>query len=301
MENNPTPPDNTLYQYRPPKQWAFDNLQKGAVYFGAPRNFNDPHDFRTPAYQKLEDGDVHDFLGEHKIDISTQNKIPALKQAIASASASADLPNNMTDGQLRGFLNGVGMRDIPTGDTFVAIKEVLAHILDRQFTDILIVERNMSGVSCFSEHKDNALMWSRYAGNDKGFCLKFDARELEKSIGTRFFQVQYSSELPECNLFAVEPKNYSKEYAKYLAYKSPYWSYEKEWRAFKRSAGAVPYGKAALESVYLGAAADERTKALIYAIVKREYGHAKVFEAKRSDHKPAVVGFERYHPTVIAV
>lgn len=38
----------TLYQYRPPEEWAFRNLREHILYFGAPRKFNDPYDFRIP-------------------------------------------------------------------------------------------------------------------------------------------------------------------------------------------------------------------------------------------------------------
>lgn len=37
-------PPKILYQYRPPEAWAFDNLRERVLYFGAPRNFNDPYD-----------------------------------------------------------------------------------------------------------------------------------------------------------------------------------------------------------------------------------------------------------------
>ena len=308
MENNPTPPDNTLYQYRPPKQWAFDNFQERVVYFGAPRNFNDPHDFR-PLDIKWSNEKARDFLKNEGIDDSPQNKMPALKKVLAGLTPG--VPEGMTDEGLCVHLNDTGMLDIPQGDTVVAVKKMLTHLSKRAFTDLFIVEHNMSGVSCFSEHKDNALMWSRYAGEDKGFCLEFDAsvlipplhKKTSESLdgAIRFRRVEYPPCTPKCDPLTWKEGERNERFADFLSQKSPYWSYEKEWRGFRKYAGAEPYGKTALKNVYLGAAADERTKALVYAIVKREYGHAKVFEAKRSDHKPAVVDFERYHPTVCRI
>ena len=291
MDNNPTPPDNTLYQYRPPKQWAFDNLQKGVVYFGAPRNFNDPHDFHTPARIDLSDNDARSLLASVGADDSPQNKMQALRKVLAGMLDSPD----MTEEQLRGELKSRGMRGIPQGCTLAAVKEIVEYVFNRTLKDILVVERNVSGVTCFTERNDNLLMWSRYADNDKGFCLGFNARDLEASIDTMFFPVKYTSALPECNFPTLLREEYDVQYAKFLAHKSPYWSNEKEWRFFKQSAGAAPYDKKALKSVYLGAAADKRTKELVYAIVRRKYGRTKIFEAKRSDKEPAVV-FNLYHP-----
>lgn len=47
MSNESQKP-SILFQYRPPKEWAFSNLRKQVFYFGAPRNFNDPYDIRFP-------------------------------------------------------------------------------------------------------------------------------------------------------------------------------------------------------------------------------------------------------------
>ena len=51
MESTPqqTKPQ-ILFQYRPPEDWALRNLRNRAIYLGAPANFNDPYDCRTPLY-----------------------------------------------------------------------------------------------------------------------------------------------------------------------------------------------------------------------------------------------------------
>lgn len=37
-----------LYQYRPPKEWAFGNLNRRVMYFSPPQKFNDPYDIGVP-------------------------------------------------------------------------------------------------------------------------------------------------------------------------------------------------------------------------------------------------------------
>lgn len=57
MENQPVKP-SLLFQYRPPKVWAFGNLNRRVLYFNSPMNFNDPHDFRyPPSWRNMTDED----------------------------------------------------------------------------------------------------------------------------------------------------------------------------------------------------------------------------------------------------
>lgn len=107
---------------------------------------------------------------------------------------------------------------------------------------------NTIKVSCFSEVSDDILMWSHYADNHKGICLKFKTQSLplngfeamffqkkdfaEENLGlefksTIFYQVKYSDKM-------LSPLNYLKfeldQVQNFFLTKSVHWSYEKEWR-----------------------------------------------------------------------
>ena len=64
MENKP----KVLYQYRPPKKWAFRNLRWRSLYFNAPWNFNDPYDFLYPSSLHNMTGEDFDFLKDYYED-----------------------------------------------------------------------------------------------------------------------------------------------------------------------------------------------------------------------------------------
>lgn len=66
MENAFTPPENTLYQYRPPKGWAYENLCQRVLYLGPPADFNDPYDcFLPPALRHLSRDEKVAYLRKH--------------------------------------------------------------------------------------------------------------------------------------------------------------------------------------------------------------------------------------------
>ena len=85
-------------------------------------------------------------------------------------------------------------------------------------------EKNV-GMCCFSEYPDNILMWSHYANNHTGICLKFF------NNSNAFFKyaqkVHYSRKYPKKNYFSVNDNNY---YKYSLLTKAVQWKYEKEWR-----------------------------------------------------------------------
>ena len=47
-------------------------------------------------------------------------------------------------------------------------------VLERFQDRCMPVENSKSGVTCFSEERDNIIMWSHYANSHKGICLGFD-------------------------------------------------------------------------------------------------------------------------------
>jgi hypothetical protein len=76
-------------------------------------------------------------------------------------------------------------------------------------------------VVCFTEDGNNPLMWSHYALNHTGVCLRFEPAkdsEFEKAL----CPVTYSDEL-------IEARNTS-DFAKCLLTKLDTWAIEKEWR-----------------------------------------------------------------------
>jgi len=84
-----------------------------------------------------------------------------------------------------------------------------------------------SGVCCFSEKKDSILLWSHYADNHKGICVKFK-KDIE-DIATMTGKVQYRKKYERASFF-----DQSGVCVYHLVFtKSNEWKYENEIRCLR--------------------------------------------------------------------
>ncbi len=135
--------------------------------------------------------------------------------------------------------------DIGVAATFTAEElSVLERLQDR----FMPVENSKSGVTCFSEERDNIIMWSHYANSHKGLCLGFDITENSKigdfldetivadtygsTVSTpcnvpctgKIYKINYNETRPQLIIGKKEPQT------EFLEVKFIQWAYEKEWR-----------------------------------------------------------------------
>lgn len=93
---------------------------------------------------------------------------------------------------------------------------------EERIRNIIKAEIAHFGVVSFSTDEDNVLLWSHYADNHKGLCLKFN---LPFDIPENLFKVEYANKLPHFDL--ANNTNYRQA----LTTKALSWKYENEWRA----------------------------------------------------------------------
>jgi hypothetical protein len=87
------------------------------------------------------------------------------------------------------------------------------------------------GILCFSQSKDNLLLWSHYANSHQGCCLEFNRfTHFLKDV----LPVQYETEYPTVNF--VSATDLEQATITFLT-KAESWSYEKEWRLVEHTNG----------------------------------------------------------------
>jgi len=108
------------------------------------------------------------------------------------------------------------------------------------------------GVSCFSETRDDLLMWTHYAGNHAGICVAYSSKKLEAGLSddVSLVRLGYGDAPP---LVSSSEAQYADRAArKILSQKKLNWSYEREWRVLG-PVGKVPIGGSlAVTDVYFG-------------------------------------------------
>ena len=230
----------SLFKYFTEKR--IDLLQNGLIRFTQPEEFNDPFEvfpyFKSMASTDLIDNEANTFDSEpnyyEKIleeillqDNQFQSLPPqgqALKRSLYKERLKILKPEMAF--QVKSLFSSAMKFE-------GAIKPIMLETIRKSI--------NISfGILCFTEKKDNLLMWSHYANSHRGFVLEFkpkhsyfDRRKKKTQIAEHLKKVRYSIKRPE---FVFFDNNLSQEQmvdnwvGNFIWVKSEHWEYEKEWR-----------------------------------------------------------------------
>ncbi len=215
-----TPP-KYIYRYQPPTIYALSNLSEAKLWFSDPASFNDPFDCLSDS-----------IIASCEAGLKTMDAPTALEIAMG---VSHDIPEALTalSSKTEGEIIRVATNAIRIGMTQAILKK--------------------RGVCCFSENRDDLLMWAHYADSHRGFCLEFDTSFAPFSEQNRFRPIDYRVTLPALDLKRLAERDHD-QLLEFLHTKASCWKYEREWRALHREPNTkFGYDRAALNSIYFGA------------------------------------------------
>lgn len=158
-------------------------------------------------------------------------------------------------------------------------------------------------VTCLSERMDSPLMWSHYANKHFGFCLEYDfthtmvKRYPDLNMAKiMLLPVIYSEKRPLLSRVLTNSKimlPYYKtgkmpmavvESIVYgLLFKSPDWSYEREWRIIGMDMDKPTMKLPSARKVFLGANMEESAKARVIEIARKK--HIPVYQMMLSSDR----------------
>jgi hypothetical protein len=237
----------TIFKYEPFSTQSLLNLKSQSVYFGSPRNFNDPYDCAITA-----------TVGE-----PTKEE---LQKALEHYFSAADIPPEMK----------TAMAKMPPEEMkaqlFRGATQALAVARDNFLTD--------NGVTCFSETNHDLLMWSHYGGQYRGFCLELRTN-YEPFDNIR--PVKYVKHMPEIRLPSIISLDDSDQFIDLYCTKSESWAYEREWRGIHKVAETLfTYPPESLKAVYFGPDMEEQTLEIICLILAGQNPHVELWCGTRS-------------------
>ena len=237
----------SIFKYEPFTVQSLKNLKTQTIYFGPPKNFNDPYDCAITASIRSLSANELDKVKNH-----------LLTDGEMSSSQKQELEN--TDPSKLAEI----------------LESIIARLVDSERHGLLVSK----GVSCFSETNDNLLMWSHYANRCRGFCLEFDTR---REPFHKLRKVIYQDTMPEIDPLPMMLKNDYTQMVDLFCTKSQHWSYEREWRAIHKHAGtAYTYKKETLKAIYFGPDIEDSERDIISTIVYCEHPEVKLFRGHRS-------------------
>lgn len=226
-----------------------DNLRRGIVYIGSPKNFNDPFDCQViPRIKSPTDDQINrlkDFFSDGRIN--DKNEIERMNTT----------PNSKLGPQ---FVNS-------------ARHHYMSHI--NHFMDT-------RGVTCFTQKHDSTQMWAYYADAQKGLCLEFYTTS---SLFDKIEIVRYIDDIPEYNIddifidFAFED-----DFRLMFRTKEKKWEHEKEWRIIHEKAGTeYYYPPEYLKTIYLGTRVSAEDRMEILKLIGEKYQRTMVKQAIPDD------------------
>lgn len=185
-----------IYKYLPFSINSLKILIKGELWFGLPKNLNDPFEgeFTTKEYSHLPSAGLIEFFYEQNKELLN---VRAIKDKIDKIK---------TD-------NSEFHKDV----YFILKKRLKEHY----------------GLSSFSYIPNSILMWSHYANAHKGFCIAFDKGQLLETLKypwKDFYNVDYKPNLFEAELILKKNKIAYRHEKEILYRKLNIWRREKEAR-----------------------------------------------------------------------
>lgn len=228
-------------------------LNENELYFSSPNLFNDPFDTKIyPNYGLLKtDEDIKNYIN---IEV-----IPTINKVLENNTIDTNYLYNRLSEVEKKIINGTWEIE-------------MNKIWDDNY------ENNL-GIISFSTEKNgvtplsNLLLWSHYADQHKGFCVVFNGKNLGDAIikwssGNSGGYVQYE-EYPQINPIGSDFQK--SQYIKNTT-KSPYWSYENEYRFIEVNIGIINrifnFTNDCVSRVIVGCAASQSTYDEISAICK---------------------------------
>jgi Protein of unknown function (DUF2971) len=272
----------SLYKFFPPTIYSLVSLENRTLYLATTNDFNDPFD---------------SYVGIERLTYIKTYVLKELKrrELIASVATNDQLSEeeywklfySHSKDEDVGFLSerkqfiGEWFRIIhQKSHDFYMIVNGLWCDAHRECTEKISDIRNAPfRITCFSNFADdeelgkNTTMWSHYADNHRGFCVKyslnFSDSPNQSIIKCGLYKVMYSSRISKASPREVMKLKYDDNYElkvnAYLAKtiyralitKAKFWNYEKEWRLIlgKENFDILNDGSISfpfIEAVYLG-------------------------------------------------
>lgn len=226
VQNTPT----KLYKYQAINKHSIQNLKHGQVWFSKPEKLNDPFDCAIPFTFNWTDDDLILFYDSQYNELKNQNKNTTVPHHI-----DFFFDNGRPNQRYKRFVDN--------------LQKDLSIQLHNRISQL--------GIACFTEKKDDILMWSNYANSHKGFCIEFDTSYAPFHTLNALQKVVYDSKYPSLSPVAIlKSKGIPDDV---LKTKSTRWEYENEWRLVTvKGNTALEYDPKALTAIYFGCSMSEK-------------------------------------------
>ncbi|HPS31293.1 MAG TPA: DUF2971 domain-containing protein [bacterium] len=298
-----------LYKFYRPSSNSIVNLENNLLHLSSPEEFNDPFD----SYVCIEE----DKFAKYRLLKTLKEKKHISKDETPDTLSEKEyweiFYSTTSDNYNYKRKNFNSLIWEIMDKKSKEFKEVITSIQVDGWRErkekIKYLRKSCYKITCFSNFSDdrelgiNTTMWSHYADNHKGFCVKYSLKlnELKHKdlILCGLYPVIYTARIPTISprelmksKFLNEKlqinKHIQKTILKSLITKSRFWNYEKEWRLiisnqddYVFSDGTIPFVKP--ESIYMGCRIENNLKK--HLVKYAEEKNIDIYQAYQLDEK----------------
>ncbi len=301
---------NSLYKFYSPSIHSLINIENNILYLSSPKYFNDPFD----SFIFIDDEPYIKYLFIQLVEkrmlitkISTSESFSEKEYSllINSPIEGKYIPELGHSNDFRTMLYQIQLNK--SNKFRLTVNSLYVDAIYKCKKKVDFIRNIPFKISCFSNFADelelgkNTTMWSHYAKEHTGFCVKYSTN-LENIIykdiiSCGLFPVIYSSRVPKLTISdfkkinhlgesSIPPISTIKKINKSLITKSAIWNYEKEWRLIiseenemQLSDNTIPFLN--IEAIFLGCRIENTIKRAIVNFA--ENNNIKVFESKQND------------------
>lgn len=299
-----------LYKFFRPTSFSLMSLESDKLWLSHPKSFNDPFDsyvcIEKETFEKKyvlnelrKGGLITKEGGQESFSETEKWQINGSHSKDDSLFSRYCHFEKKFDSVLRRILNTKS----PELVNYVENERLRAQ---RDFRKTIDEIRNVDlRITCFANlHGDEELarlptMWSHYADNHTGFCIKYSIKNVANFVKTGLLPVKYTSKVPTLSvpqlLKCLDSKqdmlsnlSIAKASRKALITKSAAWNYEKEWRLIVENERvdlldngcvAFPYP----EAIYMGCRMETNMKLHLASLAKRK--GLKIYDSRQNEEK----------------
>jgi hypothetical protein len=265
----------SVFKYRCNDERSFDNLENDLVWICSPTSYNDPYDSSisiTP--ETLTKTVIQDVVKEFIAKkLGPRVEAHKVEQILNAPSPALALQN----------LIMIEMDEVPPEQRAMFSEPLESQMQDWEDTFGAMLPASHKGslkICSFSGTQHSIIMWSHYADKHQGFCIEYDTESLPEGhpFMRMLYPVIYSEKLFDgTNYYLAAIGNQSSFNVLFptlaALYKSPEWSYEKEWRLVIPAnlvKKASPWRVPTPTRVYLGSLISDKDGQRVIEICKKK-------------------------------
>jgi hypothetical protein len=326
-----------MYRYRTINPNTINELKYGEVFFAPRENLNDPLDMKVPIRWSWEQKDEQEDL--FKFVLGNEIRFRERDAKIISPNGERKVRSIIQPYQLHDYVQLFCDEMKRSGQKKVLNIEETEKWLTRIFTNekaelplyhlkeifgllYEMIERDFKkvGVLCFSKELDMFKMWSLYADNHRGICIKYDESKMELIEKENFhisspLHVNYDEDVWSVSFGSYMALNASLSrnemvdtnqtlhfFYKLMTFKRKFWKDEAEIRILRMKfedsnipeENMVKLNVDSIQEIYLGALISKENEARIKFIAKHYLKDIKLFKMQFNDEammKPQPIQF----------